>query len=242
PLLERHGYDVSVERIGYGASARADSGSRGFMVYCRRSSEVARTTQPVEEQVKVYTAAADSILATDKLQAHLRTSLPDYMVPSSFVLIDKLPLLSSGKVDRKRLVEIEAQDLVDDQTHVSPRDELERVLAKIFAEVLGLARVGVNDDFFKLGGHSLLAAQVISRILEKLNIEFPLQRFFERSTVASCAEWMRSSGTVRAEALDPIVRVDRSAEQVLLERIDQLSDEEVREMLDDIEAQDRRKR
>jgi amino acid adenylation domain-containing protein len=120
-----------------------------------------------------------------RLRNHLREKLPDYMVPSAFVLLEELPLTAIGKIDRKRLPPPERARPPLTAEFVSPRNSNEEKIAYLWAEVLGIDRVGINDDFFELGGHSLLATQVLSRMRESFGIELSLQSFFESPTVAS---------------------------------------------------------
>ncbi len=146
------------------------------------------------------------------LREHLRKSLPDYMIPSAFVVLEALPLTPSGKVDRKALPAPEVGAGVTEAEHVAPRGPVEELLAGIWEEVLRVERVGARDDFFALGGHSLLATQVVSRVRASLGVELPLQRLFEAPTVAGLA---RAVEEVRREreglALPPIVRVPRGS-------------------------------
>ncbi|HEX6751684.1 MAG TPA: amino acid adenylation domain-containing protein, partial [Longimicrobium sp.] len=145
---------------------------------------------------------------TEALRAHLRRSLPDYMVPSAFVFLDALPLTPNGKLDRKALPAPEYASAED--RYVAPRTPVEEVLAGIWAEVLRLERVGVTESFFDLGGHSLLATRVVSRIRELLGVELPLRALFEGPTVAEMAgrvEEMRRAG--EGAALPPLVPVAR---------------------------------
>ena len=106
----------------------------------------------------------------------LRERLPDSMVPSTFTLLDELPLTPNRKVDRKALPVPQRQDA--DEAHVAPRTPVEEVLASIWAELLGLERVGATDHFFDLGGHSLLGTRVMSRLRETFGVELPLRDLF----------------------------------------------------------------
>lgn len=125
--------------------------------------------------------------AVTDLGSYLREHLPEYMVPNQFVVLPELPTNSSGKIDRSAL-----PDPVDVTTSrppfVAPRNENEEVVAKIWAEVLGLNRVGVEDNFFTLGGHSLLATRILSRVNNALQVEIPLDSLFRGGTVAHLVE------------------------------------------------------
>ena len=122
-----------------------------------------------------------------ELRAFLRSRLPEYMLPASFVLLEALPQTASGKVDRAALP-APADRAEQAQTYVPPRTVAEARVAQIWAEVLGLERVGVDDNFFALGGHSLLAAQVISRLSAAMGVALPLRSLFEAPTIAGLAE------------------------------------------------------
>ena len=121
------------------------------------------------------------------VRAYLRELLPEYMVPASVMVVDELPLTSRGKVDRRALPEVEGAREELTGGYVAPETEHERVVARIWGEVLGLDRVGREDDFFELGGHSLLATQVVSRLRTTLRVELPLRAMFEAPTVALLA-------------------------------------------------------
>ncbi|MFP2898978.1 amino acid adenylation domain-containing protein, partial [Corallococcus sp. 4LFB] len=117
-----------------------------------------------------YVTVDGGTLDTAGLRAFLHSRLPEYMVPSALVRLEALPLTSSGKVDRKALPAPDAPAVVRGEP-IAPRDDTERTLSEIFAQVLGLARVGVRDSFFELGGHSLLATQVAARVRARLGRE-----------------------------------------------------------------------
>jgi len=123
-----------------------------------------------------------------QLRDFLQKKLPRYMVPSAFIMLEALPLTPNGKIDLKALRNPEMQFTNGSRQFVSPRTPVEEALAKIWAEVLGVERVGVHNDFFELGGHSLLAVQVISRVRDKFKIEIPVRHLFEATTVAGLAE------------------------------------------------------
>jgi acyl carrier protein len=118
--------------------------------------------------------------AGSSLRRFLRQTLPDYMVPAAIVLLERLPLTPNGKVDRRALPKPERQGAL-----VAPRNPAEERMAAMWAEVLGLERVGIHDNFFELGGNSLLAIQVMSRLRDAFQVELPVRRLFdEGATVA----------------------------------------------------------
>ncbi|HEX2080196.1 MAG TPA: amino acid adenylation domain-containing protein, partial [Longimicrobium sp.] len=129
------------------------------------------------------TAVGDSV----EIRTRLRTRLPEYMVPAAVVVLDRLPLTGSGKIDRRTLP---APEWSSATAYVAPRTDTEDALASIFGDVLKLERVGVEDGFFELGGHSLLATRVISRVREALGAEVPLRALFEAPTVAAFAGYV----------------------------------------------------
>ncbi|MGL5836343.1 MAG: amino acid adenylation domain-containing protein, partial [Waterburya sp.] len=122
------------------------------------------------------------------LRKFLKERLPDYMVPMRFMVLDAMPLTPNGKVDRRALPAPDASDLQLDSEFIAPSNPIEEILATIWADVLGVEQVGINDSFFALGGHSLLATQVVSRIRQTLSIEIPLQSLFENPTIATLAQ------------------------------------------------------
>ena len=140
-----------------------------------------------------------------ELGAALKNKLPEYMVPSSFVFLDRLPMTPNGKVDRLALPAPDAAAAPAEETYVAPRTAAEAAVARIWCEVLRLKQVGVNENFFELGGHSLLVTQVLARIRDAFQVEMPMRRLFEQPTIAATAT---------------------AIEELLLEQIQDLSEEE----------------
>jgi amino acid adenylation domain-containing protein len=162
-----------------------------------------------------------------ELKAALRRELPEHMVPTAYVVLAKLPLSPSGKVDRRALPAPEGAR-TEERPYVAPRTEAEEALAGLCAELLGLERVGVEDDFFELGGHSLLATQLLSRLRDAFGVELPLRALFESPTVAGLAAAVDAARGARRS---------REAEvQRLLEKVEQLSPGEVRALLESMAA------
>jgi surfactin family lipopeptide synthetase A len=196
----------------------------------RQAVVVAREETPGEPRLVAYAVAAPGARpAADELRGALQEQLPDYMVPSAFVLLESLPLTPNGKVDRRALPAPDQARPAPGETFVAPRTPIEEALAAIWAEVLGLERVGVHDNFFELGGHSLLATQVIARVRAALQVQLPLHSLFEAPSVAGLAE---AIAPLRGEPSD-----DEEMARLLAE-LEGLSDEEAQQLLA-AEARDR---
>jgi amino acid adenylation domain-containing protein len=149
---------------------------------------IVREDVPGDKRLVGYLIANQEPVPTvGELRSFLKQKLPDYMVPSAFVELEAMPLTPNRKVDRKALPKPETDSSLE-QGYVAPRTEAEQKIAAVWQEVLNRERVGVNDDFFNLGGHSLLATQVMSRINKLFNIQLPLRRFFEATTIEALAE------------------------------------------------------
>jgi amino acid adenylation domain-containing protein len=174
------------------------------------------------ERLTAYVVLKEISSATTKqLKDFLKERLPDYMLPASFVLVDALPLTTTGKVDRNALptdqIGVEANE-----NYLAPQTPLEQVLAGMFSQILSLERIGADDSFFDLGGHSLLATQILSRVREAFQLELPLRKLFRAPTVAGLAAAILEDEAERE-------RVERTAE--LLLKLATLSDEEVDDLL-----------
>ena len=186
------------------AIARGDGAEQRLVAYYESGTRSGAETSAADRTSDTQTGAPDEA----ELRQRLRQRLPDYMVPSAFVRMDALPLNRNGKIDRAALPEPGAPSL--DRVHVPPRTPVEEGIAEIWQGVLKCAQVGATDDFFDLGGNSLLATQVVSRLRTRFDVEFPLRRFFEGSSVETLA------GAV---------------EEILVEKLESMSDEEAARLL-----------
>ncbi|HEX8319613.1 MAG TPA: condensation domain-containing protein, partial [Longimicrobium sp.] len=149
--------------------------------------------------------ASAGAVDAEALRAHLSTTLPEYMVPAAYVRLDALPLTPNGKLDRKALPAPEGGAYAT-RGYEAPVGETEVALAEIWAEVLGVERVGRWAGFFELGGHSLLAVRVVSRVRQLLDVEVPLGELFRSPVLADLAHTI---GNAARTELPPIERVDR---------------------------------
>ncbi|QSQ15806.1 non-ribosomal peptide synthase/polyketide synthase [Myxococcus landrumensis] len=178
----------------------------------RDAAAVVREDVPGDRRLVGYvvlseTVGEDTSRARELLRAFLAARLPEYMVPSAFVVLDALPLTPSGKVNRKDLPVVQVEGGED----TAPRTATEQLLAGLFAEVLGLDRVGLHGHFFDLGGHSLLATRAISRVRSTFDIELPLRELFEAPTVSELAS--RVDRLTRAGASQVMPKVSPRADR-----------------------------
>jgi acyl carrier protein len=189
---------------------------RGFRVELGEIESVLKTHPAVSEaavlarenprdHLVAYVVANRQIPPSiNELRNYVKAKLPNYMVPTAFVILDSLPLTPTGKVNRKALpaLDLVRTDVGDE--FISPRTPTEKKVATIWTDVLKIDRVGVHDNFFDLGGHSLLATQVISRMRDIFRTDVPLRVLFENGTVASLAaqiEQLKAKETVSKEKM-----------------------------------------
>ncbi|MEA2604527.1 MAG: hypothetical protein QOF89_5519 [Acidobacteriota bacterium] len=166
---------------------------------------------PGEKRLNGYVVAEPGeSLDVGELRTFLRERLPDYMVPAGFLVLDSLPLTPNGKVDRRALPALDQEKSAGRGEYVAPRTEIEEALAAIFGEALGVEKLGIHDDFFERGGDSLMAVRAIFRIRKAVGVELQVRSFFDAPTVARLAEVV---------------------EEMILDQIEDLSDEEVHELL-----------
>ena len=174
---------------------------------------IAREDRPGDKRLVGYVMMNDreSAASTSELRAYLRSKLPNYMVPGALVRLESVPLNANGKVDRNALPAPQESFGDGEHEYQAPRTPMEEVLAAIWAELLGVERVGVHDNFFELGGHSLLATQVVSRVRKDLNLEVPLNSMFAEPTVAAVAHDLEQYGREKhGLILPPIQPVERN--------------------------------
>jgi acyl carrier protein len=187
---------------------------------------VAREEETGDKRLVAYlvvSEGAQSAPGVRELRAFLKERLPEYMVPSAFVVLEKMPLSPNGKVDRRALPVPDQKRPTSRQEFVPARNDFEQQLLDIWAEVLRVERIGIHDDFFELGGDSLVATRLVSRVRRNMDMEIPLAALFKYGTVAAMAEHLAVAG------LAPETDEERMAR--LLEQVDQLSEQNVAAML-----------
>jgi aryl carrier-like protein len=154
----------------------------------REAAVVVREEAAGDQRIVAYVVPAqEGVAGVGELQSALRESLPEYMVPSTCVLLDALPLTPSGKLDRRRLPAPGRLRPTLGQEYAAPRTEVERQIAAIWREVLRVEAVGVYDNFFDVGGHSLLLTQVHQRLQERLGADLSVVEMFNHPTVHALA-------------------------------------------------------
>ena len=170
----------------------------------REAAVVVQEELTGEKRLVGYVAkkAGEEELKVGELLSHLQERLPAYMVPARLVMLEQIPLLANGKIDRRALPAAELES--EAERYVAPRNDVEEILCGIWEQVLGVTRVGVEDNFFDLGGHSLLATQVIARVVSVFGVEIPLPVLFEAPTVARFAEQLEQHESGLEELLQEV--------------------------------------
>ncbi|BCL17913.1 non-ribosomal peptide synthetase [Micromonospora sagamiensis] len=180
------GYRIELGEIETTLTARPD---------IRHAAVIAREDQPGDKRLAAYLVPVDdATVDVAALRQDLGAQLPDYMVPTAYVVMDALPITANGKLDRNALPAPERQTTTAQDT---PRTARQDVLCRLFADVLGLPDVGTNDNFFDLGGHSLLATRLVNRIRTTLGVEVGVRQLFENPTVAALEPHLTSARPAR---------------------------------------------
>jgi amino acid adenylation domain-containing protein len=182
--------------------------------------------------VAYVTRAGEADIAANDLRAYLCNLLPEYMVPSAFVVLDHMPLTVNGKVDRRLLPAPDLGARASRQYEI-PRGNTEELLASTWAQLLQLDRIGRDDDFFELGGHSLVAMQALARIEGALSMEVPMKLLFELPTVRTLAEHL--DGLRHARLIEQIAHETTQGGE-LLDQVASLPEDAARELLKQLSA------
>jgi amino acid adenylation domain-containing protein len=206
----------------------------------REAVVVARADHSGTKQLVGYVVLRPGATATNlQLREFLALQLPYFMVPSHVVALDKLPLTPNGKVDRPALPPPEDFQSGLERVIVAPRNAAETLLLEIWREILQRDQIGIHDNFFHLGGHSLLATQIISRVAKSLAVELPVRVIFEAPTIAAMARVLETAERQPEARTAITARLDKSSRaQRILDRLDELSDNEVEELLLELEEED----
>ncbi|MBD1812959.1 non-ribosomal peptide synthetase [Microcoleus vaginatus DQ-U2] len=183
----------------------------------RETVVLLREDNPGDKRLVAYIVSNSTLKTQDSelindLRCYLKQKLPQYMMPSAFVLLESLPLTTNGKIDQRSLPAPDINRAEFESNFTEPRTPDEQLIAEIWAEVLGLERVGIYDNFFELGGHSLLATQAISRLREAFQVEVPLRSLFESPTVATVTESLLQYRAEQKLKAPPIKRASRQEE------------------------------
>ncbi len=183
-LLEQHRYEVLAE---HSSSLSETQPSYVYAIRPAAGSRLVRQ-QTADARLRSLPSLDEEILTPAALRRNLKERLPQYMVPAAFVLMEKFPLTSNGKIDRKALPAFSHEAAQLSQDFVGPRTEIEKTLAAIWMDLMRIERIGVHEDFFDLGAHSLMAVRAVSQIREAFGVDLPLATLMEAPTIASLAK------------------------------------------------------
>ena len=193
---------------------------------------IVREDKPgIKQLVAYFTTNSESKLDIGQLRSFIRKELPDYMVPTAYVTLEKFPLTLNKKIDYRALPKPTSIDKVNKTKFVEPRNETEKIIAEIGKELLDIEQMGIYDNFFELGGHSLLATQFISKLKSAFNKEISLKVLFEKPTIAELAEIIKNMEKTDDE--DTFIIEERSEKSIkdLINEIDNLSNSEIEQLL-----------
>ena len=205
----------------------------------REAVVAAREDVTGEKRLVAYYTACDAngpSIEAGELRSHLSSQLPDYMVPTAYVRMHRMPLTANGKLDSKALP-MPAGDARAERGYEAPKGEIERRLVEIWADVLKVERVGRQDNFFELGGHSLLAMQVMARIRHIFDLELPVRRLFEEPTVAALADEVQRAQALGLKGRSLFARrragsvPPGASREAILSQLDKLSPDEAENLL-----------
>lgn len=168
--------------------------------------QVAQQEETAEKQLVAFVKSKEK-LKSSLLNDHIAGRLPHYMIPASITVLPSFPLMPNGKLDRKALLELAAQE-TNTKEYIAPRNNTERMLANIWKDVLSSRQPGINDNFFEQGGHSLKAAQLVSRIYKAFDKKIELRAVFDHPTIEQLAKVIQATGY---DQYDPIPKVPEAA-------------------------------
>ncbi|HSK74541.1 MAG TPA: non-ribosomal peptide synthetase, partial [Pyrinomonadaceae bacterium] len=204
---------------------------------------ILREDVPGDKRLVAYLTIKSDEVNSGELRSHIKSFLPEYMVPSAFVLMKEWKLTPNGKIDRKNLPAPEGAFLPAETEYIAPRTPLEQKLADIWANLLRQEQVGITDNFFDLGGHSLLATQVVSRIRDAFGKNIPLRLLFESPTIAGLAEQIADMNnsqdcedviqSVTAISEFPLSFAQQEELELLLAELENVSEEEAQMILEE---------
>jgi FkbM family methyltransferase len=223
-LLECHGYDLKIFQDPLLEKTNI------YNVYGRRISVEQRFLGEAEggavSQRKPLWSSSNLLIKD--IRHYLKQKLPNYMVPSAFVLLESLPLMPNGKVDRRAIPTLDQTRRPEgEDTFISPRTPIEQHLADFWQQILGIDKVGIDDSFFDLGGNSLLATQIISRIREAFDVELSIGEFFKDPKIVNLALAITQIQSKKKDSnSNKTSEIQEDEIEHLLTSIEQLSEEE----------------
>ncbi len=156
-----------------------------------------KETKQNDKFLVAYFVANEEVSITE-LKEYLALELPHYMIPTYFIMLDKMPLTRNGKVDRKALPDLDEENM-NGAEYLPPTNETEELLVKMWSEILGIEKIGIGDNFFELGGHSLKATTLMTGIRKEFGVQIPLQEIFVKPTISKMSEYILKAACTREE-------------------------------------------